>query len=183
MPSISKLTEIVELSRAILFPGYFGDAGVNHLNLPYHIGINIEHLSELLIKQIEAVLNLTNENNSTENKQKAKEITFHFLNEFPLLREILATDVIAAYNAFKNKGFGIVGVSLDNKEEAWKDAIKSWGMTWPMMSDLKGWECAGAAIYGVRSIPATVLVDQEGTIIARNLRGEAIKEKLAELLK
>lgn len=98
MPSISKLTEIVELSRAILFPGYFGDAGVNHLNLPYHIGINIEHLSELLIKQIEAVLNLTNENNSTENKQKAKEITFHFLNEFPLLREILATDVIAAYN-------------------------------------------------------------------------------------
>lgn len=92
-------------------------------------------------------------------------------------------NVIAAYNAFKNKGFGIVGVSLDNKEEAWKDAIKSWGMTWPMMSDLKGWECAGAAIYGVRSIPATVLVDQEGTIIARNLRGEAIKEKLSELLK
>ena len=61
--------------------------------------------------------------------------------------------------------------------------MKTWGMTWPMMSDLKGWQCEGAALYGVRSIPATVLIDQEGTIIARNLRGEAIKEKLNELLK
>lgn len=92
-------------------------------------------------------------------------------------------NVIAAYKEFNKKGFGIVGVSLDNDETKWKEAIKSWGMTWPMMSDLKGWNCEGASLYGVRSIPATVLVDQEGTIIARNLRGEAIKEKLSELLK
>lgn len=92
-------------------------------------------------------------------------------------------NVIAAYKEFNKKGFGIVGVSLDNDEKAWKEAIKTWGMTWPMMSDLKGWNCEGASLYGVRSIPATVLVDQEGTIIARNLRGEAIKEKLSELLK
>ena len=51
------------------------------------------------------------------------------------------------------------------------------------MSDLKAWDCEGAKLYGVRSIPATVLVDQEGTIIARNLRGDAIEAKLAELLK
>lgn len=92
-------------------------------------------------------------------------------------------NVIAAYKEFNKKGFGIVGVSLDNDETKWKEAIKSWGMTWPMMSDLKGWNCEGASLYGVRSIPATVLVNQEGTIIARNLRGEAIKEKLSELLK
>ena len=92
-------------------------------------------------------------------------------------------NVVAAYKEFNKKGFGIVGVSLDNDGEKWKEAIKTWGMTWPQMSDLKGWNCEGASIYGVRSIPATVLVAQDGTIIARNLRGEAIKEKLNELLK
>ena len=92
-------------------------------------------------------------------------------------------NVIAAYKEYSKKGFGIVGVSLDNDGDKWKEAIKTWGMPWPQMSDLKGWNCEGAAIYGVRSIPATVLIDQEGNIIARNLRGEAIKEKLSELLK
>ena len=92
-------------------------------------------------------------------------------------------NVVAAYKEYNKKGFGIVGVSLDNDGDKWKEAIKTWGMTWPQMSDLKGWSCEGAAIYGVRSIPATVLIDQEGNIIARNLRGEAIKEKLSELLK
>ena len=92
-------------------------------------------------------------------------------------------NVVAAYKEYNKKGFGIVGVSLDNDGDKWKEAIKTWGMTWPQMSDLKGWNCEGAAIYGVRSIPATVLIDQEGNIIARNLRGKAIKEKLSELLK
>lgn len=90
--------------------------------------------------------------------------------------------VKAAFEAFKEKGFGIVGVSLDNDGEAWKKAITDLGITWPQMSDLKGWECAGAALYGVRAIPATVLVAQDGTILARDLRGEAISEKLIELL-
>ena len=56
-------------------------------------------------------------------------------------------------------------------------------MTWTHMSDVKGWQSEGAALYGVNSIPATVLVAQDGTIVARNLRGEAIAEKLKELLK
>ena len=90
--------------------------------------------------------------------------------------------VKAAYEAFASKGFGIVGVSLDRDAESWKKGIADLGITWPQMSDLKYWDCEGAALYGVRSIPATVLVGQDGTIIARNLRGEAIAEKLAELL-
>lgn len=90
--------------------------------------------------------------------------------------------VKAAYEAFKDKGFGIVGVSLDNNKEAWMAAVKDLGMVWPQLSDLQGWNCAGAKLYGVTSIPATVLVAQDGTILARNLRGEAIQEKLAELL-
>ena len=92
-------------------------------------------------------------------------------------------NVVAAYKAYQAKGFGIVGVSLDNDAEAWKRAIKDLNITWAQMSDLKGWACEGAKLYGVRAIPATVLVDQEGTIIARDLRGDDIAAKLAELLK
>ena len=92
-------------------------------------------------------------------------------------------NVIAAYNEYNKKGFGIVGVSLDNDEAKWKAAIKEMKMPWAHMSDLKGWQCEGAALYGVNGIPATVLVAQDGTIVARNLRAEALKEKLAELLK
>ncbi len=91
--------------------------------------------------------------------------------------------VKAAYEAYKNKGFGIVGVSLDNNKEAWVGAIANLGIEWPQISDLQGWNCAGAKLYGVNSIPATVLVAKDGTILAKNLRGEAIQEKLAELLK
>ena len=91
--------------------------------------------------------------------------------------------VKAAYEAYKDKGFGIVGVSLDNNKEAWLGAVKSLGANWEHLSDLKGWNCEGAKLYGVNSIPATVLVAQDGTILARNVRGEAIQEKLAEYLK
>lgn len=92
-------------------------------------------------------------------------------------------NVVEAYKQFKNKGFGIVGVSLDKDAEQWKKAIKDLNITWPQMSDLKAWQCEGAKLYGVRAIPATVLVDQEGTIVARNLRGDEIASKLSDLLK
>ena len=87
--------------------------------------------------------------------------------------------VKAAYDEYKAKGFGIVGVSLDNNKEAWVKAIADLGIEWPQLSDLKGWGCEGAKLYGVNSIPATILVAQDGTILARNLRGEDIKAKLA----
>jgi peroxiredoxin len=90
--------------------------------------------------------------------------------------------VKAAYEKFGAKGFGIVGVSLDRDEESWKKGVADLGMSWPQLSDLKYWDCEGADLYGVRAIPATVLINQEGTIIARNLRGEALAEKLAEVL-
>lgn len=89
--------------------------------------------------------------------------------------------VKAAYEKYHQKGFEIIGVSLDNSEDAWKKAIESLGLTWPQISDLKGWECAGAMQYGVRSIPATFLI-QNGKIIAKDLRGEEIEKKLEEIL-
>ena len=92
-------------------------------------------------------------------------------------------NVVKAYNQYKSKGFGIVGVSLDQDVEKWKDAIKNLNITWPQMSDLKAWQNEGAKLYGVRGIPATVLVDQNGTIVARDLRGEDLINKLGELFK
>jgi len=91
--------------------------------------------------------------------------------------------VKAAYEAFHNKGFEVVGVSLDNDGDAWKGAIASMKLPWPQMSDLKGWECAAAKLYNVRSIPANVLVDKDGKIVAKDLRGEDLNNKLAELIK
>lgn len=90
-------------------------------------------------------------------------------------------NVVAAYKTFKPKGFEIVGVSLDRDAEAWKKGIAELGITWPQMSDVKYWECEAAKLYGVNAIPATVLIDQEGTIVERNLRGEALAKRLAEL--
>ena len=92
-------------------------------------------------------------------------------------------NVVKDYKTFKSKGLGIIGVSLDNDVEKWKQAIKDLGITWEQMSDLKGWECEGARLYNVRGIPSTVLIAQDGTIIAKDLRGEELTNKLAELLK
>ena len=91
--------------------------------------------------------------------------------------------VVKTYEAFHQQGFEVVGVSLDNKHEAWVNAIEQLKMPWPQMSDLKGWDCEGAKIYNVRSIPANLLVDQSGKIVAKDLRGDALYDKVGELLK
>lgn len=92
-------------------------------------------------------------------------------------------NVVKAYKEYKGKGFEIVGVSFDEKADDWKKAIKELNITWPQMSDLKGWQSEGAKLYNVRGIPATVLIGQDGTILAKDLRGEALNEKLKEVLK
>lgn len=91
-------------------------------------------------------------------------------------------NVLKAYKEFKGKGLEIVGVSLDDKLDAWKKAIADQKMTWPQMSDLKGWRSENASVYGVRGIPMTVLIDRKGNILARELRGEALFKKLKELM-
>lgn len=90
--------------------------------------------------------------------------------------------LVELYKQYKNKGFEIVGISLDNDAEAWAKGVKDLGITWPQLSDLKGWQNAGAALYGVNSIPHTVLVDKEGVIVAKNIHGEEIDAKLQEVL-
>ena len=99
----------------------------------------------------------------------------------PCRREM--PNLVEAYAKYKNSNFEIVGVSLDQNNDSWKDAIKKLNITWPQMSDLKYWNCEGAKLYAVSSIPHTVLIDKEGTIIARGLHGEELQEKLDEVLK
>ncbi len=91
-------------------------------------------------------------------------------------------NVVAAYAAYKDKGFDILGVSLDQDKASWLKAIKDDKLTWHHVSDLKYWSNAAAKLYGVNSIPHSVLIDKRGIIIANNLRGEELKKKLDELI-
>ena len=83
-------------------------------------------------------------------------------------------NVVALYENYKNKGLGILGVSLDNSREAWIAAIKSMEITWPQVSDLKGWHNAAAVQFGIQSIPYTMILDNEGHLLETNLRGDVL---------
>lgn len=91
-------------------------------------------------------------------------------------------NLVANYAKYKDKGFEIFGVSFDKTKEAWMKAVEDDGITWPQVSDLKYWDNAAGKLYAVRSIPHNVLIDKDGTIIAKNLRGEDLGAKLSELL-
>lgn len=91
--------------------------------------------------------------------------------------------VVKAYNLYHKKGFEVVGVSFDSNKAAWVKAIAQLKLSWPHMSDLKGWGCAASALYNVKGIPANVLVDSQGVIVAKNLRGENLLNELAKLMK
>jgi peroxiredoxin len=92
-------------------------------------------------------------------------------------------NVVKMYEEYHDKGFEILGVSLDKSKDKWLAAIEKDGLTWKHVSDLKGWQNEVAKIYGVRSIPHTVLVDEEGKIIARGLRGARLEQELAKIFK
>ena len=93
-------------------------------------------------------------------------------------------NVKKAYEQYKNKNFTVLGVSLDrpNARASWLAAIKADGLTWPQVSDLKFWNNEAAVLYGLKSIPQNFLIDPQGKIIAKDLRGKALQETLASLL-
>ena len=92
-------------------------------------------------------------------------------------------NVLASYNKFKNKNFTVLGVSLDKAKDAWIEAIHQDGLYWTQVSDLKGWGNEVAQQFKVQSIPQNFLIDPQGRIIAKDLRGEALDQKLNEILK
>lgn len=90
-------------------------------------------------------------------------------------------NVVKTYHQYKDKGFHVLGVSLDKNKAAWEAAIEKDGLTWTHVSDLRHWNSEAAALYGVRAIPSNLLVDRDGVIVARNLRGEELGKVLEEL--
>jgi thiol-disulfide isomerase/thioredoxin len=92
-------------------------------------------------------------------------------------------NVVLAYNKYHDKNFTILSVSLDQAKPAWLDAIKMDGLNWNHVSDLKGWNNEVAALFQIRSIPQNLLIDPNGKIIAKNLRGPVLDNKLNEILK
>ena len=91
-------------------------------------------------------------------------------------------NVVKVYNEFHKKGFDILGVSLDQQKEDWVKAIADDKLTWTQVSDLKYWGNAAAKLYAVNSIPSNFLLDENGIIIGRNLRGDDLYKKVNEEL-
>jgi peroxiredoxin len=90
-------------------------------------------------------------------------------------------NVVKAYQKYHDKGFEILGVSLDNNKDKWVQAIAKDQLTWNHISDLKGWGSSATQIFKFSSIPLTILIGKDGKILAKNLRGPALEEKLEEL--
>ena len=90
-------------------------------------------------------------------------------------------NVVKVYQKYHSKGFEILGVSLDQRKEDWLKAVKDDNLTWIHVSDLQYWQNAAARLYGVNAIPQSFLLDKDGKIIAKGLRGEQLEKKLAEL--
>ncbi len=92
-------------------------------------------------------------------------------------------NVVAAFNKYKDKGFTVFGVSFDQNKDKWMQAIAADKLAWTQVSDLKGWGNEAGKIYGITSIPQNILLDKEGKIVAKNLRGADLDAKLAEIIK
>jgi thiol-disulfide isomerase/thioredoxin len=90
-------------------------------------------------------------------------------------------NVVAAYNKYNDKNFTVLGISLDQAKPAWLNAIRMDGLNWTQVSDLHGWSSGLATKFKISSIPQNILIDPNGIIIAKNLRGEALNQKLGEL--
>lgn len=92
-------------------------------------------------------------------------------------------NLVKSFNRYKDRGFAVLGVSLDQpgKKEAWVAAVRKDGLAWTQVSDLKFWENEVAVLYGIKAIPANLLLDKDGKIIAKDLRGADLEKKLAEL--
>jgi len=91
-------------------------------------------------------------------------------------------NVLAAYKKYHAKGFEVIGISLDQDENALKNFIKEKGMSWPQYFDGKGWGSKLGQKYGINSVPMTFLLDQEGKVVAKGLRGSSLDEQLAKML-
>ena len=91
-------------------------------------------------------------------------------------------NLVKTYKKYKDKGLGIIGVSLDEDKAEWTKAIETMDMTWIQLSDLQGWNNSAAQMYGIQAIPFTIIVDNTGRVIDAGLRGEQLESAIAKYL-
>jgi len=91
-------------------------------------------------------------------------------------------NVVAAYNKYHKQGFEVVGLSFDKYKSEWTDAIESWNMPWIHLADLKGWDTKAVHVYGIHSIPDNILINPDGIIVARGLRGAQLDKTLSKYI-
>ncbi len=144
----------------------------------------VSKYSLLAIGSVAPDLNLQDPNGNTISLSslRGKVVLIDFWASWckPCLHE--APNIVKIYNQYKNKGFEIYGVSLDQKKEDWMKAIGAYNLTWKHVCDFGGWYSPAAKTYDVTAIPYTILLDKEGRIINKSLRGEQLGLKLKELL-
>lgn len=148
------------------------------------IGDNLEKSKHLAIGQPAPEIKLpdTNGKNIQLSSLKGKIVLIDFWASWCGPCRAENPNVVKLYDKYKNKGFEILGVSLDRDKNAWLNAIEKDKLTWLHISDLQFWQSIAAKTYQIQAIPATYLVDKQGTIIAKNLRGEELANKLKEVL-
>jgi peroxiredoxin len=143
----------------------------------------VEKLKITAIGQLAPEIALTNPNGQVVklSSLRGKYVLIDFWAKWcgPCRRE--NPNVVKAYKRFKDKGFEVFGVSLDRNKEDWLKAIAEDGLTWTHVSDLKYFESQAAKDYNINAIPFSILLDKTGKIIAKNLRGAALEQKLEEV--
>jgi len=172
--------DIIDKTEAATFKAYPENSFVQQ----YHQQVEVERKTAIGATAPEIALTDTDGKIRKLSSLKGKVVLIDFWASWcgPCRKE--NPNVVAMYNEYHDKGFEIFSVSLDKDRESWLAAIAKDNLIWPdHVSDLKYWKSAGAATYGVTSIPFTVLIDKKGKIVAKKLRGDELENKVMELCK
>lgn len=145
----------------------------------------VEQMAMLAIGQVAPDIALPNPDGDTVrlSSLRGKYVLVDFWAKWCKPCRIENPNVVRVYNKYNDKGFEVYGVSLDRRREDWLQAIEEDGLVWTQVSDLKFWNSKAAEIYNIKAIPFAVLLDPNGVIIAKNLRGQALDDKLEEIFK